>query len=117
MIKYEELHGRRAQNVSSEKKGYDIESKDREGNTRYIEVKKRDLKYGFVFLTHNEFMNFLRNENSWLYIVYKENGETRVIEISREKVLKHAKPELKWRVSLRKEVTGRRARNQRQDST
>ena len=46
--------GKTPNNVSSTKRlGYDLESDD-----RYIEVKKRDAKYSFVFITDYELRFF-----------------------------------------------------------
>jgi hypothetical protein len=93
-----------------EKKGYDVISWDKNGSTRLIEVKRRNFpKERFVFLTQNEFMNFLKNENMWIYIVYQDkNKEWKIVELGREKVLRAIKPKLsiQYEVSLRKEITG-----------
>ncbi len=110
VIKEEEKEGRRAKDVSKDKKGYDIESIDKKGNKRFIEVKRRDFpKRRFVDLTQSEFMNFVRNPAMWLYVVYKDKSEKwKIIKLDREKVLKGIKPRIisKFEVSLRKEITG-----------
>jgi len=98
VIEYERKNGREPKDVRDKKLGYDIES-----SGRIIEVKARDFpKRRFVYLTQKEFETFLKNKNSWLYIV---TPKREVIEISRDKVLKVAKLESRWRISLKKEVT------------
>jgi RecB family endonuclease NucS len=110
VVEYEKRNGREAKDVRKERKGYDVISLDKNGNTRLIEVKRRNFpKERFVFLTQNEFMNFLKNENAWLYIIYQDkNKEWKIVELGREKVLKAIKPKLsiQYEVSLRKEITG-----------
>lgn len=113
VIDYERKNNRWAKDVRKERRGYDVESRDKNGNVRYIEVKKRDFrKYKFVFLTPNEFFNFVKDENMWLYIVYpvdKKNNKWGVKELKREKVLKAVNPKVSiwFEVSLKKEVMGR----------
>jgi hypothetical protein len=111
VIEYEKSKGREARDVRREKKGYDVESRDKKGNIRLIEVKRRNFPdERFIFLTQNEFVNFLKNENMWLYLVYKDkkSEEWKIIELNRETVLKAIKPRLvvQYEVSLRKEFTG-----------
>jgi hypothetical protein len=111
VIKYEKENGREARDIRKEKKGCDIISIDKDGNTRLIEVKRRNFpKERFVFLTQNEFMNFLKNENAWLYIVYqnKNTKEWKICELEREKILRAIKPKLniQYEISLKKEITG-----------
>lgn len=111
VIKEEEKEGRKAVDVRKSKKGYDIESTDEKGNKRLIEVKKRNFpKERFVFLTLSEFMNFVRNNNMWLYIVYeKKKGKWDIIKLDRERVLRGIKPRIisQFEVSLRKEIVGK----------
>jgi len=96
-MEYEKEKGRKPVDVSNKKLGHDIES-----SGRVIEVKARDFpKRRFIHLTQREFESFLKRENCWLYIV---TPERKVIEISRDKVLKAAKPKIDWRISLRKEI-------------
>lgn len=99
VIEYEKSQGRNPVDVHKKRLGYDIKS-----SGRLIEVKKRDFpKRRFIFLTQKEFETFLRNKDAYLYIV---TNEGKIKEIEREKVLKAAKPEYKWRISLRKEIVG-----------
>ncbi|MFH7880745.1 MAG: DUF3883 domain-containing protein [Candidatus Aenigmatarchaeota archaeon] len=111
VIKEEEREGRRAIDVSKSRKGYDIESYDKKGNVRYIEVKRRNYpKQRIVFLTLNEFMNFVENENMWLYVVYKtKEGKLDIIKLNREKVLKGIihKVVLHFKLSLSKKIVGK----------
>jgi SNF2 family DNA or RNA helicase len=68
-LDYERANGREPEDVSSENLGFDIRSKDREGNIRYIEVKARKDE-GPVALTPNEVFKAKRfKEDYWLYIV------------------------------------------------
>ncbi|MBA7641001.1 RNA polymerase-associated protein RapA [subsurface metagenome] len=68
-IKYEMEHGRLPEDVSAEDLGFDIRSKDKKGNIRYIEVKAR-AREGFVSLTPNEWFKAKRfKEEYFLYSV------------------------------------------------
>ncbi|MFQ6061342.1 MAG: DUF3883 domain-containing protein, partial [Thermoplasmata archaeon] len=68
-IDYEKSQGREPEDVHLENKGYDISSKDSEGNFRYIEVKARAIE-GAVALTPNEWLMAQRLGNEyWLYVV------------------------------------------------
>ena len=68
-IKYEIEHGRLPEDVSSEDLGFDIRSKDKKGNIRYIEVKARAHE-GFISLTPNEWFKAKRfKEEYFLYSV------------------------------------------------
>jgi len=99
VIEYEKKRGRKARDVSKEKKGYDVES-----SNRLIEVKLRDFpKRRFVFLTEKEFQTFLKNKNAWLYIVTKDG---KVYEIERDVVLRNTTFRPRWGVSLKKDVVG-----------
>jgi len=68
-MEYERKQGREPEDVHPANLGYDIRSRDREGNFRYIEVKAR-AKTVLIELTPNEWFmaNRLKNEY-WLYIV------------------------------------------------
>ncbi len=63
--------------VSSENRGYDIESLDpQNGNLRFIEVKGRIHGATAVSLTRNEVLTALNKPESWcLAIVFVENGK------------------------------------------
>ena len=68
-MEYEKNQGRIPEDVSLQNLGYDIYSRDREGNCRYIEVKAR-AKEGEIYLTPNEWLKAQRlKEEYWLYIV------------------------------------------------
>ncbi len=66
---YEIKNNRTPEDVSSENLGFDIRSKDKRGNTRYIEVKARS-KQGAVALTQNEWFKAKRfKDDYYLYVV------------------------------------------------
>ncbi len=72
-MKYEEEHGRKPEDVSTQNLGFDIRSKGKD-ETRYIEVKTRATT-GDIELTPNEWMKANRfKESYWLYII--ENAST-----------------------------------------
>lgn len=110
VIEEEKKEGRKARDVRKERKGYDIESVDENGDKKFIEVKKRNFpKERFVFLTRPEFMNFVKLPNMWLYVVYTDKeGNHKILKLNREKVLKAVKEEpiITFQLSLRKEITG-----------
>jgi len=69
VIEYERNNGRIPEDVSKLNVGYDIRSKDKDGNYRYIEVKAR-AREGAIALTPNEWLMAQRLQNEyWLYIV------------------------------------------------
>ncbi|HEC56840.1 MAG TPA: DUF3883 domain-containing protein [Candidatus Syntrophoarchaeum butanivorans] len=71
---YERQQNREPEDVSSLNLGYDIRSKSRDGEVRFIEVKARS-EIGDVALTPNEWFKAKRfREQYWLYIV--ENAAT-----------------------------------------
>ncbi len=66
---YEKAQGRTPEDVSKENLGFDIRSRGKEGEIRYIEVKARAGE-GEVALTPNEWFKARRfKEKYWLYIV------------------------------------------------
>ena len=66
---YEIQHSREPEDVSLENLGFDIRSKDKQGNVRYIEVKAR-AESGGVSLTQNEWFKAKRfKEDYYLYAV------------------------------------------------
>lgn len=66
---YEKQQGRFPEDVSKENLGFDIRSKDKEGNFYYIEVKGRATET-FVSLTQNEWFKAQRFQNDYyLYAV------------------------------------------------
>jgi len=65
-MEYESEKGRTPENVASQKLGFDIRSKDKSGNTRYIEVKGRS-GIGAVELTQNEWFK-ARNLKDTYYL-------------------------------------------------
>jgi len=80
-IKYEIEQGRYPEDVSSENLGFDIRSRDKEGNIRYIEVKAR-AEIGAIALTQNEWFKAQRFGNDYyLYAVMnaKSNPELFII--------------------------------------
>ena len=73
-MNYERENGRTPEDVSEEKLGFDIRSKDN-GGIRYIEVKARKDE-GQVALTPNEWFKARRfKDQYWLYVV--ANATTR----------------------------------------
>jgi len=69
-MEYERQNGRIPEDVSSENLGFDIRSRDSQGNYRYIEVKAR-AGLGDVALTKNEWFKAQRFKNDYyLYVVF-----------------------------------------------
>ncbi|MCD6472213.1 DUF3883 domain-containing protein [Candidatus Aerophobetes bacterium] len=69
VMEYERKKGRAPEDVSSENLGFDIRSKDKNGNMRYIEVKARKEK-GAVALTKNEWFKATRfKDEYYLYAI------------------------------------------------
>lgn len=94
---YERKQGRNPEDDSGKKEGYDVKSSD-----RLIEVKKRDIKYGFVFITNNEFSTFLKNKNAFLYLVRYKDGKPMLKIFDRDVVLGNSQAELRYRFQMRK---------------
>jgi len=68
-MSYERMNGRIPEDVSALNLGYDIRSRGKDGEVRYIEVKAR-VRSGDVALTPNEWFKAKRfKEQYWLYIV------------------------------------------------
>jgi len=68
-MEYETLEGRKPVDISKDNLGFDVRSKDKEGETRYIEVKARKGE-GSVALTKNEWIKARRfKDQYWLYVV------------------------------------------------
>lgn len=68
-LEYEKSFGREPKDVSTEFRGYDIESKGRDGEERYIEVKSFK-ETGQVEMTWHEWLMARKlGENYWLYVV------------------------------------------------
>jgi SNF2 family DNA or RNA helicase len=66
---YEKKQGRSPEDVSKENLGFDIRSRDKEGNFYYIEVKGRAVET-FVSLTQNEWFKAQRFQNDYyLYAI------------------------------------------------
>ena len=76
-MEYEQSEGRIPVDVSENNLGFDIKSKDNDGNIRYIEVKARSDE-GLVKLTLNEWFKAKRFKKTfWLYVVVNiENNPT-----------------------------------------
>ncbi|MEN2985038.1 MAG: helicase-related protein, partial [Dictyoglomaceae bacterium] len=69
-MEYERKAGRFPEDVSKENLGFDIRSKDKDGNTRYIEVKAR-AEEGSIALTQNEWFKAQRFwDDYYLYVVF-----------------------------------------------
>ncbi len=81
-IKYEIEQGRFPEDVSSENLGFDIRSRDKDGNIRYIEVKAR-TELGAVALTQNEWFKAQRFGNDYfLYAVMNAKTKPELIIIA-----------------------------------
>ncbi|QTN34145.1 DUF3883 domain-containing protein [Akkermansiaceae bacterium] len=76
VMEYERSLGNEPKDVSSENRGYDIESRCGEsGKLRFIEVKARHPSATFINLTRNELICALNNPDNWiLAYVPVENG-------------------------------------------
>ena len=99
VMKYERRQGRNPEDVSRRYLGYDIKSDD-----RLIEVKKRAIKYGFLFMTKNEFLTFQKNKNAYLYLVYYREDKPKLKIIHRDTVLANSQISIKYQLRLRKKV-------------
>ena len=99
VIRYEKEQGRNPEDVSRRYVGYDIKSDD-----RLIEVKKRAIKYGFLFMTNNEFLTFLKNKNAYLYLVYYRDNKPKLKILQRDTILANSKISIKYQLRLRKKV-------------
>ena len=105
VIKFEtERTGKPPENVSGIKRlGYDLKSID----NRCIEVKKRDVKYDFVFITDYEFRFFLKNKDAYLYVVFYDGEKTDIKMFDRDKVLTNLHDATKrYRVHINKAMKG-----------
>ncbi len=74
-LKYEIQQGRVPEDVSSENLGFDIRSREKDGNIRYIEVKAR-ADMGVVALTQNEWFKAQRFGNDY-YLYAVMNAKTK----------------------------------------
>jgi hypothetical protein len=102
VMDYEEKRvGQRPKDVSRKKRlGYDLESVD-----RLIEVKKRGIEYGFVFLTIHELNFFQKNDKAYLYLVYEKEGKPKMKIFDNDTVKKNCLPAtVRYRFHMRKAV-------------
>jgi len=99
VMEYERSQGRNPEDVSRRYVGYDIRSDD-----RLIEVKRRAIKYGFLYMTNNEFETFLQNQNAYLYLVYYREDKPRLRILHRDTVLANSKISIKYQLRIRKKV-------------
>jgi len=99
VMEYEKRQGRNPEDVSRRYVGYDIKSND-----RLIVVKKRDIKYGFLYITKNEFTTFLENKNAYLYLVYYRDEKPKLKILHRDIILANSKISIKYQLRLRKKV-------------
>lgn len=100
VIDYERKQGRNPIDVSNRRDaGCDIKCED-----RFIEVKKRDMKYGFVFITKNEFQTFLKNKNTYLYVVYDDDGKAKLKIFDRDTVIGNSQFSIRHRFQMRKAI-------------
>ena len=77
VMEHERSLGNTPQDISSENRGYDIESRcGKSGTLRFIEVKARHPSASFINLTRNELICALNNPENWfLAYVPVENGK------------------------------------------
>jgi hypothetical protein len=69
-MEYERNNQREPEDVSDQNLGFDIRSKDKNGNLRYIEVKARAYE-GDIALTQNEWFIAKRfGDNYYLYVIF-----------------------------------------------
>ncbi len=101
VMDYEKKQGRNPVDVSNRRNvGCDIKCED-----RFIEVKKRDMKYDFVFITENEFQTFLKNKNAYLYVVYYEDGKAKLKIFDRDTVIGNSHlATIRYRIHMRKAI-------------
>ncbi len=71
---YEKENGRSPEDVSAENLGFDIRSTDKNGTTRYVEVKAR-AESGCVALTQNEWFKAKRFKNDYYLYAIMNAGE------------------------------------------
>jgi superfamily II DNA or RNA helicase len=80
-MQYERDAGRLPEDVSKENLGFDVRSKDSEGNARYIEVKARSA-IGPVALTQNEWFKAQRlADDYYLYVVWNAGDVPKLIVV------------------------------------
>jgi superfamily II DNA or RNA helicase len=82
VMEHERFLGNDPQDVSSENRGYDIESRCGEtGHLRFIEVKARHPSAKFINLTRNELICALNNPDNWIlaYVSVKSGKAARPI--------------------------------------
>jgi superfamily II DNA or RNA helicase len=76
VMKHERSEGRTPEDVSHENLGFDIRSKDKNGNVRCIEVKAR-AGIGAVALTQNEWFKAQRLRNDYyLYVIWNTGKDS-----------------------------------------
>lgn len=99
VIEYEKKNGRKPEDVSKNTElGFDIRSRDENGNTRYIEVKAR-AQTGIVSLTQNEWFKAKRFKNDYyLYAVMNasSNPSLLIIQNPAEKLKIEEKYEVRF---------------------
>jgi hypothetical protein len=98
VMDYEKKQGRMPERIKK-RIGYDIKSGE-----RFIEVKSRNMKYSFVFITDNESQIFDKHKTAYLYVVfYDKEGKTELKIFDRDTVLgnKHHAT-VKYRLHLAK---------------
>ena len=101
-MKYEIEQGRFPEDISKDNLGYDIRSKDKNGNIYYIEVKSR-AAYGAVALTQNEWFKANRFKNEYyLYAVMNCSKEPKLYIINNPAEILDAeqKVEVRYLISI-----------------
>jgi superfamily II DNA or RNA helicase len=74
-MRFERSAGRTPEDVSKENLGFDVRSKDAQGNPRYIEIKAR-AGVGAVALTQNEWFKAQRlGDSYYLYVVWNASKD------------------------------------------
>lgn len=95
-MKYESDNGRLPEDVSSQNLGFDIRSTDKNGITRYIEVKAR-AQSGDIALTQNEWFKAHRfKDDYYLYVVFNASKSPQlfIIQDPAENLDAHEKVEI-----------------------
>lgn len=75
-IEFEVLQGNIAKDVSKQNLGYDVHSKTKQGEVRYIEVKSISNRNSEISMTNNEFTAAHQyGENYYLCIIYQQDDK------------------------------------------
>lgn len=114
-MRFERENGRGPEDVSSEKLGFDIRSREKSGKIRYIEVKAR-ANIGPVALTPNEWFKAQRlGDDYYLYVVWNvksdPNTKPLIIQNPASKLQVEKKVEVVRFIVHRSEIEGKATGN------